>query len=52
MDSSGSGWPVAGSCEHGDELLGSTNGEEVLTQVSDYQLMSKGSGQWRQFSKS
>jgi hypothetical protein len=41
LDSSGSG-PVMGSCEHGNEPLGSIKGEE-FDWVSDYQLLKEDS---------
>jgi hypothetical protein len=35
--SCGSGYgPVAGSCEHGNELSGSIKGEKLLDQLCDY----------------
>jgi hypothetical protein len=37
LESSGSGQgPVAGSCEHSNEPLGSIKGEEFLDKLSDY----------------
>jgi hypothetical protein len=41
MDSSGSGWgPVAGSCEYGNEAMGSIKGMgEFLDYLSDYWLL-------------
>jgi hypothetical protein len=37
LDASGSGYgPVAGSCEHGYETLGSIKGEEFLDYQSNY----------------
>jgi hypothetical protein len=35
--------PVAGSCEHDDELLGSSEGEKFLDQMNDCQLLKKDS---------
>jgi hypothetical protein len=36
LDSTGTGYgPVAGCCEHGNELSGSTQGGEFLKYVSD-----------------
>jgi hypothetical protein len=38
-DSTGSGCPVAGSCEHGNEHLSSKKGGEFLDPLRDYQLL-------------
>jgi hypothetical protein len=32
---------VADCCEHGNELLGSTEGGEFLHKISDYQFLKK-----------
>jgi hypothetical protein len=37
---------VAGSSEHGNELLGSIKGGEFLDQLSDCQLLKKDSAPW------
>jgi hypothetical protein len=34
---------LAGSCEHGNELLSSIKGEIVLDKLNDYQLLKKDS---------
>jgi hypothetical protein len=42
VDSSGSGYgPVAGSCEHGNELLGPIKGNDFLDLLCDYLLPPK-----------
>jgi hypothetical protein len=44
LDRSGSGWgPVEGSCEHGNEPMGSINYWEVLEWLQNWQLLKKGS---------
>jgi hypothetical protein len=40
---------VAGSCEHGSELLGSISGREFLNQLRNFQLLEKDSAPWRWF---
>jgi len=39
--------PVAGSCEHDNELSGTIKGGEFLGQLSDYQCLKKVSVPWR-----
>jgi hypothetical protein len=40
LDACGSGYgPVAGSCEHGNDISGSLRGGEFLEYLSDYQLL-------------
>jgi hypothetical protein len=34
---------VAGSCEHGNKLLCSINGEKILDQMSNYHILNNGS---------
>jgi hypothetical protein len=37
---------VAGSCEHGNELLGPIKHGEFLDKLSDYRLSKKNSNPW------
>jgi hypothetical protein len=39
-------WPVAGSCEHGNEPSGLMKGEEFVDCLCDYQLLKKGCAPW------
>jgi hypothetical protein len=44
LDACESGYgPVAGSCEHGNETLGSLKGGEVLDELNDYHLWKENS---------
>jgi hypothetical protein len=46
LDSDSGLGPVLGSCEHGNESLGSMKGRKLLEQLSDYDLLKKESGPW------
>jgi hypothetical protein len=38
--------PLADCCEHGNEALGFIKSREFIDQMSDYQLLKKGSSLW------
>jgi len=39
-------WPVAGSCEHGNEISSSIKGGEFFDSLSNCQILRKGSAPW------